>query len=52
MTDIANSDSNQDAHFTFKDGRKYHNEAEVAYVLPNDYDGNVNIDKFSLVLIL
>lgn len=33
-------DSKDGLNFTFKDGRRYHNEAEVAYVLPNDYDGN------------
>lgn len=39
-------------HFTLKDGRQYHNEAEVAYVLPNDYDGTAEIDKKSNVNIV
>lgn len=35
----AKGDSKDGLNFTFQDGRRYHNEAEVSYVLPNDYDG-------------
>lgn len=36
----SNKESRDGINFQFKDGRRYHNEAAVSYVLPNDYDGN------------
>lgn len=35
-----NNSSNNGHSFQFKDGRRYHGDSEVAYVLPNDDDGN------------
>lgn len=36
---VTNNSSNG-YNFQFKDGRRYHADSDVAYVLPNDDDGN------------
>lgn len=33
--------------FQYKDGRRFQNELEVAYVLPNDFDGTIYIYIYS-----
>lgn len=48
----ANSTTNNSSNghsFQYKDGRRYHGDSDVAYVLPNDDDGNT---LYSLMTVL